>query len=51
MNIYGWKFEKKIDCSKRPSEKKIEKKMILNKSKKKKNEERKEVVCNLSFNV
>ena len=37
--------KRKVDCSKRPSEKKkIGKKMVLNKSKKKKNEERKEEV-------
>ena len=36
--------KRKVDCSKRPSEKKnLKKNMVLNKSKKKKNEERKEV--------
>ena len=40
MNIYSWKFEKeeKMGCSKIPSEK--EKKMVLNKSKRKKNDEK-----------
>ena len=45
--------KKKVDCSKRPSgkkEKEIWKKnMVLNKSKKKKNEERKEVVVQFEF--
>ena len=36
--------KRKVDCSKRPSEKKFGKKILLNKSKKKKNEERKEEV-------
>ena len=46
MNIHGWKFERKkekrkVDCSKRSSEKK----MVLNKKKKKKmkKKERKEL--------
>ena len=45
MNIHGWKFVKKKSglFKKRPSEKKFGKKILLNKSKKKKNEERKEV--------
>ena len=58
MIIHGWKFEKKVDCSKRPSEKEKkkrkwswtkEKKMKKQKEKRKKkkekkwNEERKEV--------
>ena len=46
MIIYGWNlWKRKVDCSKRPSEKKnLKKKMVLDKSKKKKNEERKVVV-------
>ena len=37
MNIHGWKFEKKrkVDCSKRPSEKEKEKKNGLEQKKKK----------------
>ena len=37
MIIHGWKFvrKRKVNCSKRPSEKKI-KKMVLNNRKKKK---------------
>ena len=45
MNIPGWKFERKkrkVDCSKRPSEKKnLKKNMVLNKSKKKKMKKKK----------
>ena len=38
MIIHGWKFEKKkVDCSKRPSEKEKKKKRVLNKRKKIKN--------------
>ena len=32
----GGNLKNKVDCSKRPSEKKIKKKMVLNKSKRKK---------------
>ena len=43
MIIHGWKFEKKkVDCSRKDQVKKKIKKMVLNKSKRKKNDRKKE---------
>ena len=43
MNIHGWKFEKKMDCSRKDQVKKNWKKNGLEQKQKEKNEERKEV--------
>ena len=50
MIIHGWKFEKKMDCSKRPSEKEKEKEKRKRSWTKEKKREKK-YKCNLSFIV